>query len=220
MADSLSIRIAGKRMVLHADRALYWPAQRRLLVADLHLGKADVFRRAGIALPVGGTGHDLARLSTLVEATGASAVWVLGDLLHGATDTTHWRRGWNAWRERHASLRVAAIAGNHDRALASAQMDLDLLGEEVDEAPFLFRHAPLPPGDACAGHHVVCGHLHPSIALPGLRGAWPGFWLRANATVLPAFSRFTGGGAIRLGAGERFAICGEGGLVTVPGPAP
>ena len=45
----------GERLQLHADRALYWPARGRLLIADLHLGKGDVFRRAGIAVPRGGT---------------------------------------------------------------------------------------------------------------------------------------------------------------------
>jgi hypothetical protein len=49
-------------VVLVGARALYWPARRALLIADLHLGKADVFRRAGIALPSGGTGEDLQRL--------------------------------------------------------------------------------------------------------------------------------------------------------------
>jgi uncharacterized protein len=220
VADSLPIRLSGERVELLADRALYWPAKRRLLVADLHLGKADEFRRAGIALPIGGTGHDLARISALVEATGAGSVWILGDLLHGAIDTTHWRQGWNAWRAHHPRLHVAAVAGNHDRALAAAGLGVELLGEQVDEPPFLFRHAPLPtvgPDPAC---HVVCGHLHPKLALPGLPGTWPGFWLRAGTTILPAFSRVTGGVVVRVGHGERFAVCSDGALAMVAGPAP
>ena len=61
MAADLSLRLAGEQMLLCGERALYWPRQRWLLLADLHLGKGDAFRRAGIALPRGGTGHDLAR---------------------------------------------------------------------------------------------------------------------------------------------------------------
>ena len=80
---AIELMIAGERMCLLADRALYWPARRRLLIADLHLGKGDVLRAAGIPVPSGGTGHDLARLGTLLETTGAGQLWVLGDFLHG-----------------------------------------------------------------------------------------------------------------------------------------
>ena len=51
MADELPLLRAGEPLVLLGARALYWPARQALLLADLHLGKADVFRRAGIALP-------------------------------------------------------------------------------------------------------------------------------------------------------------------------
>lgn len=76
MAVELELEIAGEPMRALGDRALYWPARRRLLIADLHLGKGDVFRRAGIALPSGGTSHDLARLAALLERTGAHELWI------------------------------------------------------------------------------------------------------------------------------------------------
>lgn len=59
MGDSVQLQLAGETVELLGERALYRPAQRALLIADLHLGKADVFRRAGIGLPAGGTAHDL-----------------------------------------------------------------------------------------------------------------------------------------------------------------
>ncbi|MEE7560223.1 phosphoesterase, partial [Xanthomonas sp. Kuri4-2] len=57
MEASVRQVLAGETVELLGDRALYRPARRALLIADLHLGKADVFRRAGIGLPAGGTGH-------------------------------------------------------------------------------------------------------------------------------------------------------------------
>jgi uncharacterized protein len=206
---SVCMRLAGEQVELLADRAMYWPARGRLLIADLHLGKADTYRRAGIALPRGGTTRDLDRLSQLVATTGARQLWVLGDLLHGPLVDTHWRDGWNAWRARHVALDVAVLAGNHDRALATAGLAVDLLGTEMDEAPFALRHAP----QVHAHLHVLCGHVHPVAALPGLRGQFPAFWLRHGITVLPAFSAFTGGFAARLSSGEGLAICTEGGIV-------
>src|SRR5690606_25988024 len=82
-ADAMELRVAGEVLQLLADRALYWPARGRLLVADLHLGKGDILRAAGIPVPSGGTGHDLARLDALLRATAARELWVLGDFLHG-----------------------------------------------------------------------------------------------------------------------------------------
>ena len=54
MVDRVAFEIAGERLVAFADRALYWPARKRLVLGDLHLGKADIFRAAGIPVPSGG----------------------------------------------------------------------------------------------------------------------------------------------------------------------
>ena len=53
MNDRVETDIADERVTLFADRALFWPRESALLIADLHLGKADTFRAAGIALPSG-----------------------------------------------------------------------------------------------------------------------------------------------------------------------
>lgn len=206
-----TVRIAGEPMVLCGDRALFWPARRRLLLADLHLGKADTFRRAGIALPTGGTHHDLDRLSALVADTGATSVWVLGDVLHGPLTDTHWRGAWNAWRAAHPALDVVALAGNHDRALASAALDLHLVGDAVDDGPFALRHAP----GVHPTLHVVCGHLHPVASFHALKRRFPVFWLRDGITVLPAFSAFTGGVVVDRASGARRVACVEGEAVPI-----
>lgn len=217
MAETLDAVIAGEPLRLLAGRALHWPAKRRLLIADLHLGKADAFRRAGIGLPIGGTGGDLQRLDALVAATSADEVWILGDVLHAAIHPAAWRERWRQWRERHPRLRVIALAGNHDRALfaAAADLRLELAGEAIFDAPFVLRHLPQPE----PGWHVLCGHLHPRIAVPGLPRRWPAFWLREGLTVLPAFSAFTGGMAPAAAAPERLAACVEGSILWVPPPA-
>lgn len=211
MAERLVVDIAGEAMHLLADRALFWPARRRLLIADLHLGKGDVFRAAGIALPSGGTAHDLARLDRLIAATAARELWILGDLLHGATHHARWREGWDRWRSAHAELRIAALRGNHDRHRDDAALDIDALGESVAEDGLLLRHEPLPD----PAHHVIAGHLHPALRLPGIRRALPGFWLRPGLTVLPAFSAFTGGQVVERDRGDRFAVCTEGQVLLV-----
>lgn len=211
MAERIEVDIAGERMHLLADRALFWPARGRLLIADLHLGKGDVFRAAGIALPSGGTAHDLARLDRLTAATGADELWVLGDLLHGATDHARWREGWDRWRDAHAGLRIAALRGNHDRHRDAAGLQIEALGESMAEGDILMRHDPCPD----PSRHVIAGHLHPALRLPGVRRALPGFWLRPGLTVLPAFSAFTGGQIVEPGAGDCFAVCVDGHIAMV-----
>ena len=203
--NPLALEIAGEAVELHAQRALYWPRARRLLIADLHLGKGDIFRRAGISLPSGGTGDDLARLSALLFVTRAGSLWILGDMLHGPVHDAAWQNRWRQWREAHRNLEVAALIGNHDRALARADLGIELLGAGIDKAPFAFRHAP----ETHPTLHVLCGHLHPQVALPGMRRRWPAFWLRPGLTMLPAFSAFTGGVVVTPLVGECVAICAD-----------
>lgn len=203
---------AGEAVELFADRALYWPAQRTLYIADLHLGKGDVFRRAGIALPSGGSDLDLARLTRLLQHTGATRLRVLGDFLHGAASPRSWRDSWTAWRTAHASLRIGVVTGNHDRALAGAGLALDLLGDAIDEGPFALRHAPQEHPRL----HVLCGHLHPVAAPAGLRRRWPAFWLHPGMTVLPAFSRFSGGWRPPATPGATVMACVEESLIPIP----
>ena len=191
MPDVAELRLAGEPMRLLADRALYWPARGRLLIADLHLGKGDIMRAAGIAVPSGGTRHDLERLHVLLEDTGARELWVLGDFLHGAR---HERveAGWRALLAAHPGCVASVVAGNHDRALVADAAGVVHLPDDVRDGPFRFRHVPLESRGGIA-EHVLCGHVHPVARLPGLPGRHPALALEPGQTILPAFSAFTGG---------------------------
>jgi DNA ligase-associated metallophosphoesterase len=201
MSDALATDIAGERVHLFADRALFWPREHALLIADLHLGKADTFRSAGIPLPSGGTRHDLERITRLIERTEADRLIVLGDMLHSDAVEVSWRLAWETWRQRHRDLRIDVVAGNHDRSLQRTALDVHVHPASMSIAPFMLRHA--PADDAT---HVMCGHLHPVVRIPGALRRWPAFMLDENQTILPAFSAFTGGTEIEIGQ-ERLAVC-------------
>lgn len=190
MDDTLDTVLSGEPLRLCADRALYWPARRRLLVADVHLGKDDTFRAAGIALPAGGARADLDRLTTLIERHGAQSLWVLGDLLHGPLVDAHWREDWARFLARHAGLEVLLIEGNHDRAAVHAQLGIAQRADRVVDGPFSFAHMPHAVDE---GRIAIGGHLHPVVRVPGFRGRFPAFALIGPQLVLPAFSLFTGG---------------------------
>ncbi|HYG41450.1 MAG TPA: phosphoesterase, partial [Bordetella sp.] len=110
-------------------------------------------------------------------------------------------------RQRHAALDVAALTGNHDRALGRASLGVRQLGEACGDGPFLFRH--LPQADP-QGRHVIAGHVHPTTRVPGVPRSWPVFWMRPPMTVLPAFSDFTGGYSVEAGQGDALVACVEG----------
>lgn len=211
----LAIAVAGEALELWPQRALHWPARSTLLIADLHLGKGDAFRRAGLALPRGGTASDLARLGDLLARTGATRLLVLGDVLHGAVHAAPWVADWEAWRDTHTRVRFEAVVGNHDRALRQAGLGLALHEAALHEAPFVFRHVPA----ADAAGYVWAGHVHPVRRLPGLGRALPAFHVGHDVGVLPAFSAFTGGCEVAARTGDRVLVCAGDFVVAAGGAA-
>jgi len=213
MAADLPLRLAGEEVLLCGERALYWPRRRWLLLADLHLGKGDAFRRAGIALPRGGTGHDLARLEALLRRLPVAQLWILGDMLHaGVAADAAWLAQWRRFRQAHADVALHLVRGNHDRAAGTAALDIDLHPGAVVQPPFVFAHEPRPDPRG----HVIAGHVHPVVRLPGMRRRWPAFHLRQALTVLPAFSHFTGGQLLQALPDGRVVVCVEGQAIALP----
>ncbi len=209
--NSCRLDLGGATLRLLADRAVYLERERCLLLADLHLGKGDAFRRAGIALPRGGTALDLQRISDLIARVGATQVIVLGDLIHGPLPAdAHWRAQWRGFLEQHADTRFAAVLGNHDRALRSLKNfdGIELLAEGTLLGGLQLHHEP-PESESSGEIPVLCGHLHPVLRLrqPGLPPRLPAFWLRGQRLVLPAFSAFTGGFALRAEPCDRLWLC-------------
>ncbi|MCE2944451.1 MAG: ligase-associated DNA damage response endonuclease PdeM [Lysobacteraceae bacterium] len=213
-----AFEIGDEAFAMYGGRALHWPVADALLIADLHLGKGAVFRRAGLPVPRGGTAGDLARLAALLARTRVARLVILGDVLHGALhDDAGWREDWAAFRAQHATLRIEAIVGNHDRALPTGAdaLGLVLRDEGTAERGIALCHEPehAPPD-----RPSVSGHIHPAVAVPGL-GRLPAFWWRARARqlVLPAFSAFTGRGRVLAAPGDRLHACA--GHAVLPAPA-
>ena len=195
---AVALELAGENLLLHPQRALVWPARRTLFIADLHLGKDEVFRQSGIAIPEGGTLADLQRLDRLVDVYALNRVVLLGDFLHAAPrDESRYTQTFREWRVAHGALEFIVVAGNHDRRAAGREL-VEVVQWHLDEwqlGPFVCRHH---PGESALGH-VLSGHVHPVITLHGThreRARVPVCWLRPGCAVLPSFGSFTGGGDI------------------------
>jgi DNA ligase-associated metallophosphoesterase len=180
---------AGEEMRLVQGRALYWPREAALLVADLHLEKASFFASHGQMLPPYDSRETLERLALAVRETGARRVFCLGDNFHDA-------RGM-ARLEPHAAGMLDAltratdwvwIAGNHDSGSGGPG---GTFVEELDTAGLILRHQAL-----CGETRPeLSGHFHPrlSVRARGRRIASPCAVRSESRLILPAFGALTGG---------------------------
>ena len=206
------VQWAGEDLQLLADRALWWPAQGVLFVADLHIGKAATYRALGQPVPGGTTQFNLARLHRLIETHRSQQIVFLGDFLHAAqARTPSLLAALAAWRHNHPALHCTLVRGNHDSRAGDPPLSLSI--QTVDE--------PWPMGPFAACHHpqnndsryVIAGHLHPALTLHGpgrdhLRLAC--FSFDAGCAVLPAFGEFTGGWKVERKPGRAlYAVGGQ-----------
>jgi uncharacterized protein len=209
MTDA-QVRLADEDVLLLPERALFWPRRATLIAADLHWGKGATFRAAGIPIPVGATGDDLARLDRALHRTCARRLIVLGDLFHARAGRVASRTlaELRRWREQRSELEILLVRGNHDRHAGDPPEDLRInsLNAPAFVPPFILRHEPSVSSDG----YTLAGHLHPGVVLagPGLtREHLPCFWLTPRTAVLPAFGSFTGFGPVRPAPADRiFAI--------------
>ena len=210
-----SIDVAGETLVMHHERALWWPAQRALLLADMHLGKGSVLRRAGMAVPTGQTTADLQRISALIAQYQAAQLIVLGDLVHGsAPPDAPWIVQTLAWRKQHAAVAMRLVEGNHDRHLDAAALGFERVPESLAMAPFILRHAPAPSTRG----YVLAGHIHPGV---NVRDGWrrhrlPAFRFGQRVGLVPAFGTLTGLFESPVAEGERVIAVTPAGLLPVP----
>ncbi|MDX1407778.1 MAG: ligase-associated DNA damage response endonuclease PdeM [Saprospiraceae bacterium] len=209
--DTIEVSVQGQHLVLHAGRVLFWIEHRALILSDLHLGKAQHFRRHGIPVPANILEGELHRLGRYVDHFAPDHVWILGDLSHSV-----YNRSWEEairffgkypegfWR---------LVPGNHDMMEQEhyQRAGISIASRETEVGPFLLTHQYLQ--DPPSGTYQLTGHIHPGVRLHG-KGAQaltlPCFCFGGSAGILPAFGRFTGLGRIALRPHDRvFAIADD-----------
>jgi uncharacterized protein len=184
------VSLNSETLALHHHGGLWWPDQRMLVVADMHLEKGSSFAVQGQMLPPYDSAATLAKLTALVMQLRPACLVALGDSFH---DTRAGERLDAALRQTLHELaseqRMIWITGNHDPDLPA-----DLPGarcEALTVGGLTFRHEPRPgqhPGE-------VAGHLHPVAKITNAKGR-----VRARAfisdgarLILPAFGAYAGG---------------------------
>jgi DNA ligase-associated metallophosphoesterase len=186
------IHIAGERLMLDPAGVAIWPAQRALVVADLHLEKGSHFAARGRMLPPYDTRETLERLHQALRRYGPRRLVLLGDSFHdGAGSARLAPADAASLRQMVDGIAVTWVLGNHDPAPPEG-----LPGEvtpEWREGPLVFRHI---AQQGAAGE--VSGHYHPKATMPTRAGGVtrPCFLADARRLLLPAFGAYTGGLAI------------------------
>lgn len=173
--------------------AAWIPAERTVVVADVHVGYELAAQRRGGYLPPIASGYEIGiRLAALTTALGATRLVIAGDLRHSTRDADDMERAELA--ELAAAVRATVtldvVLGNHDRggAMIDVVATHSLRVGEVD----VVHHPPAAP----PARWTICGHLHPRITLRDETGAsarYPCAMVGPRLLVVPAFSDWAGG---------------------------
>jgi hypothetical protein len=172
------------------EGALFWPARRALLVADLHFEKASWFAGFGQLLPPYDTIATLTDVEVLVARTGAQEVWCLGDSFHDAGGCHRLSQEAQArLRALTAATRWTWITGNHDAGMVDRCGGAIVEEAVVDD--LILRHE----ADPVDPRLELSGHFHPKlrVTVRGRRVSRRCFVSTPTKLILPAFGSLTGG---------------------------
>lgn len=170
-----------------------------LVVADLHIGFEEEFRRAGTKIP------DQAKpfadkILRMVDLYDLKRVIILGDLKHTIAGFTAYEE-WAIPRfvdYLSNSTEVTIVPGNHDGGL-NRYVDLaDVHGISYAGCWLIHGHA-LPPKKAMR-QQIIMSHTHPVLQIRDAMGALhtERVWLiDRHIVVVPAFNPFLGGCDVR-----------------------
>ena len=187
---SQPVTVCGKAFLADQSGALYWPAEKALIVADLHFEKGSSYARSGQLLPPYDTRETILKLAAVIDRYQPETLIALGDSFHDAAgpDRMSTEDG-----ESLAMLQEACewiwVTGNHDPQI-SKRLGGYATGAVTVEGLTL-RHE---PGRGRVTHEIA-GHMHPAarISLHGYVLRRPCFVGNGLRMVVPAFGTYTGG---------------------------
>lgn len=206
----------GQKLKLLTEKSILWQEQKALLIADLHLGKAAHFRRAGIAIPQAAARANLLRLSKILQTEDVQRVLILGDLFH--SDFNPEWQDFENFIDSYPDISFELIPGNHDRHGAKSSLPkkkLHIHPDELHMPPFLFSHHPLEDNGSL---YNLAAHVHPAVRLQGDgRSATrlPCYYFGKSGGLLPAFGNFTGMHTIRPKQGDQVFVITEDEVIEV-----
>ncbi len=205
----MKIQLASEDIELLPEKAFWWPAEHLLGLSDVHLGKAESYRAAGVPLPSGAHRDDLQKISHLIHQYQIRKVVVLGDWIHNKHSLSRLvLEDFHAFFAVHGQIHWTLLLGNHEYGAHEMMRGLPfhLVEEEIQIGPFLMTHG---HKNSRSSLFQIQGHTHPLVQIyeGPLRLKLPCFILEKNSLTIPAFGSLTGGYVTRPQAGRRlFAV--------------
>src|SRR5687767_12527718 len=140
--ENTEVVIANEKLLLLPEKAIFWPAQKTLILADLHLTKAGHFRKNGIPVPGQIMIDELKRLGKLIENWLPSKLLIIGDMFHSEYNLE--AKLFADWRHEFGGLEIVLIKGNHDlfKREDYRELKLSIIPGSLAVGPFLFSHKP------------------------------------------------------------------------------
>ncbi len=210
----MEVNIEGEELTLLGEKAIYWPKHQMLLIADLHLGKVNHFRRSGIAVPSQSNNQNIERLISLLQHYDIKRVMFMGDLFH-----SHYNPSWEdfgTFINSFPEIKFDLVIGNHD-IMSDRQFTkygIIIYKKPILIEPFIISHEPLEDFEG----YNLAGHIHPGVVLRGRAKQGirlPCFYFGKKQGLLPAFGEFTGLHKLSLKKEDRVYPIVEGKVIGV-----
>lgn len=213
----MEVDLLHEKVILMPEKAIWFKSRKLLLVADLHFGKINHFRKSGIPVPAKANDKNTELLINLLNHTKAERLVFLGDLFH-----SHYNEEWEVVgqiRKHFSACSFELVLGNHD-ILSALQYDrhsMIVYPNELRLGDFVFTHEPLEV--VPEGLYNLSGHLHPGVRLRGTGKqamTLPCFYFGKHQGILPAFGSFTGLARVNPKKEERIYVIAQDQIIAYP----
>lgn len=194
----MKLIIRNQTCHLLTEKAVYWEEKKTLILADIHIGKGTVFRKAGIPIPQGIMEDDLMNITKLLRDLDAENCIIVGDLIHAKSGISlDVKKKFSEWLQG-LKCEMHLVLGNHDHTLIKSlpsEWPLNVHQEGLLIKPFYFSHFPIRHPK----WFVWSGHLHPKVEISNTydRIVLRCFQIFADLAIIPAFGFFVGGTLVK-----------------------
>lgn len=210
----MTISLFDKQLELLPQKAMFIPSANTLLLADLHFGKVNHFRKAGVPVPAKANDKNAADLIDLLQTIKPARVIFLGDLFH-----SYYNNEWEVVGQilRHfPACTFELVQGNHDimSPLQYQRYGIEIHRQVLMCEGFALSHEPLDHPDG----YNLAGHVHPGARLRGNGRqslVLPCFYFGEHGALLPAFGAFTGLQPVRFKKDDTAFVVVEGKVIQV-----